>query len=229
MPAWYLFGPLLTGNVSRRGKMTQRPTFDEFRQCVFKEYDVIISSYSFVEHPLPERKFINNFQVRLANATTLIIIEGINYGMASWTRVCKFPQPFEKDDDLPIWRYISERKGGSWPPKRKSKKKKELGQLVQIKEQAKDLLEYASDVLRGDFSAIDNLIEKEKIEAEERKLNAPSPARRAANVAASEAGHALKKKEYQKVVKLLKPHLHLLPESQRKRYLLAKKYIRDSG
>ena len=125
--------------VSHKEKMLKLPTFDEFRQCVFKKYDAIISSYSFVEHPLPDREFINKFQVRLANPTTLIIIEGINYGMAAWTRVCKFPQPPEKDNDLPIWRYISERRGESWPPRRTSKKRKEFGQLEQIEEQAKKL------------------------------------------------------------------------------------------
>ena len=56
------------------------PTFEEYRRCVFEEYDMLLSRHSFVEHPLPEHEFINKYQVRIANVTTLLIIEGINYG-----------------------------------------------------------------------------------------------------------------------------------------------------
>lgn len=52
-----------------------------------------------------------------------------------------------------------------------------------------------------------------------------SPAQRELDVAMSKAGNAFKRKEYEKVVQILQPHLGQLPQSQRKRYDIAKKYI----
>ena len=54
-----------------------------------------------------------------------------------------------------------------------------------------------------------------------------SSAQRELDVAMSKAGNAFKRKEYEKVVQILKPHLEQLPQSQKKRYDIAKKYIQN--
>ncbi len=181
--------------VSLINIMRKIPTFNEFRQCVLKEYAEIIERYSFVEQPLPDREFINQFQVRLANQTTLIIVEGISYGLDTWTKVYNLSRSLEDDYGLPIWRLINERRGVPWPQK-KSKKKAGLDQLEQVAKHANYLLEYTQDILGGDFTEIDQIVERERIEQYKKELNAPSPKQRAANVAASEAGHEFKKKNY---------------------------------
>ena len=62
-----------------------------------------MENYSFIEKPLPDREFVNQIQVRLSNATTLIIVEGISYGIDAWTIVTKFTPPIDDNYGLPVW------------------------------------------------------------------------------------------------------------------------------
>lgn len=109
---------------------------------------------------------------------------------------------------------------------RKEKKRgTELNQLEQIAEQAKDLFEYAQDILEGDFTEIDQIVEQEKFAQEQQQLKASSIEQRESNVAASQAGHEFNRRNYHKVVEILEPHLSSLPKSQLRRYNKAKEII----
>ncbi|NTW29535.1 MAG: hypothetical protein HGA39_09280 [Coriobacteriia bacterium] len=170
-----------------------------------------------MELPCRPERYANPFSVRLGNSTTVIEIEGVSYGMGASTKVFHAE---DADDDwygLPVWKLMPK-----LAPEGNTKSRQLLGQREQILRQAADLMEYARDVLSGDFKVLDAIVDHQRQLDEERLARAPSRAQRAANVAVSEAGHAFKRGEYSTVVRLLEPHLALLTPSQKRRYDIAR-------
>jgi hypothetical protein len=204
------------------------PSLDEFRACVLTVYAPIMRDMGFVELKVPKDRRYNEFIVRIGNGVTVIEVEGINYGFGAWTRVYRAADADTDYYGLPIYHLIRKRLGLSDKDLKKlQKRKKTDGQLAEIREEAENILKYTEDVLLGDFSALDEIIEQERLLAEEQLKRQLPPEKKAAVIAASEAGHAFKRGDYKKVVALLEPHLPHLPPSQRKRLGIAKKAMEN--
>ena len=162
------------------------------------------------------------FTVRLRNATTIIEVEGINYGTAAWTKVFRASDREETRAGLPIHRLLQLRQGLTT---KQQWRRNRRGQLAEVEETAAAIMKHAGDVLLGDFSELERLAETERLLQRKRLEKALPSEEKAAAVAASEAGHAFKRGDYPKVVEVLEPHLAHLSPSQRRRYAVAKARI----
>lgn len=190
-----------------------------FRKCVLDAYRPLIESGSYSVISEPRGHFANLFFVRIGNTSTLIEVEGINWGANAWTKVFRADKAAHDRDCLPIGRLLEQR--GAVPVFKKGKRQDSLSQEEQIYLYAYAIMNAAKDVLTGDFSALDVLVAEDEELQQQRDSRAPSPSQKAANIASSEAGHAFKNGDYSKTVELLKPHLKHLNDSQKKRYQLA--------
>jgi hypothetical protein len=210
--------------MNRQSK-TFPPSFDEFRVCVLAAYAPLIGTMGFVELPPRRDKGVNRFTVRLANATTMIEVEGIHWGTAAWTKVFPATVSTVGRQGLPIDKLLRMRQasGARQVEKAQKRRRKRPDQLADIKETAAAILAYARDVLMGDFSELQRIAEQQRFFEQEQLKKAPSKEQKSAVIAASEAGHAFKRRDYAKVMELLEPHLPHLSASQRKRYAIAKK------
>jgi hypothetical protein len=197
------------------------PSFEEFRECVLAAYAPLIRTMGFVELPRRQGRDVNRFSVRIGNATTVIEVEGIHWGTAAWTKVFRTSGP-RASGGLPINRLLQLRQGLQFERASK-RRRKQPDQLADATETAAAILEHARDVLMGDFSELDRIAEQERLFRQEQLKKALPKEQKAAVVAASEAGHAYKRRDYARVVELLEPHLPHLSPSQRRRYAAARK------
>jgi hypothetical protein len=192
-------------------------TVEAFRACVLDAYRPLLEQGGFRELGKRPGEFVNEYSVRIGNETTVIEVEGINYGMNAWTKVLRASEADQDRYGLPIGSLLAQRmrSSGGKPGARPQ------GQAAQIQASARLILEHAKDVLGGDFSALDELARAEQEREAERRAQAPSSKERATLVACAKAGHAFKRGEHNKVVELLGPHLASLSSAQRKRYEIA--------
>lgn len=203
--------------------MQRDDAVQEFRACVLGAYGPLLEHGDFRELPGRSVDQANEFSVRIGNSTTVIEIEGIHYGKAAWLKVFRATEADADYYGLPIGKLLTARSEG-----RNVNAHAQKSQLEQIRQDAEDILQYAQDILSGDFSALDDLVKVQKKLDEERRAKMPSPAQRAADAASAAAGHAFKQGDYCKVVELLTPHLDLLSPSQKKRYEVSKGRISDA-
>jgi hypothetical protein len=56
------------------------PTLEDFLRSVRQEFHFLVAELGFKEQRLPRHRDANQFQVRYRNATTLVEVEGINWG-----------------------------------------------------------------------------------------------------------------------------------------------------
>jgi len=192
--------------------MKNDTAIQEFRACVLDAYGPLLEHAAFREMPKRAGDFVNEYSVRIVNSTTVIEVEGIHYGKAAWLKIFRAAEADSDHYGLPIGQLLALRIS------RRKKPSKLQGQLAQIRQDAADFMQYAQDIVAGDFSALDDLIKVQNQLDEERRARMPSPAQRAANAACAAAGHAFKTGDHRKVVELLTPHLDLLSPSQKKRF-----------
>jgi hypothetical protein len=197
----------------------------EFRRWVLEAYRPLLDSGCLVELPRPDDAERNAFSVRLGNTTTVIEVQGINYGAAAWTKVLRACDADSDYYGFPIYQLLADRN----PGRRAARKKRPAGQHADIFRDAADIIEHAQDVLQGDFTALETIVEQRNREEKERLARAPSPQQRKANTACSAAGHAFKRGDYNEVVRLLEPHLELISAAQRRRYELACQRAKADG
>ena len=197
--------------------MQDLDTIQAFRACVLDAYRPLLEQGGFRELGKRPGEFVNKFSVRLGNQTTVIEVEGINWGMNAWTKVLRACEADQDRHGLPIGSLLARRirSAGGKPGTRPK------GQAAQIQASARLIFEHAKDALGGDFSALDELVRMERERMAQRQACAPSREERAMLVATARAGHAFKQGDYGTVVELLRPHLALLPSSQRERYEIA--------
>jgi len=203
--------------------MKKDDAIQEFRACVLDAYRPLLEHAAFREMPKRSVDYVNDYSVRIGNSTTVIEIEGIHYGKAAWLKLFRATEADADHYGLPIGQLLALRIS-----RRKVKGSKLEGQLAQIRQDAEDILQYAQDVLAGDFSALDDLVKVQNQLDEERRARMPSPAQRAADAACAAAGHAFKQGDHRKVVELLTPHLDLLSPLQMKRFETSKVLITDA-
>lgn len=205
------------------------PSFDKFRACVLDAYAPIMRDMGFVELDPRRGEQVNKFAVRIGNGKVVIEVEGINYGFAAWTKLFRASASDDDRYGLPIKELLRRRQGvGARETRRQRKRRRQSpDQLGDIRNAAEAIFEHAKDVLEGDFSALDEIVEQERLLLREQRVKALSREAKAAVVAASEAGHAFKQGDYRKVIALLEPHLSHLTPSQLRRLEIAQRALAE--
>lgn len=131
---------------------------EEFRESCRVSFASVLARHGFNEEALPKTKNINEYQVRWANETTRIIVEGINWGLNIDVRLASVDdsvmeyKSYAFDDLLAIRNPTFKRKNG---------------QSEQMEQYAKQLEEHAPDVLSGDHNVFPELAAAIKRRAEE--------------------------------------------------------------
>jgi len=190
-------------------------SLNKFKEWCRKSFS-FLKEYDFKESTLPNKKFINEYQVIFTKDNIKLIILGEGYGeIASvfFVSLC--------DEKVPYALLGNE-----------SKAHKEINnptQEEQINCSAQYIKNNLENVLKGDYSLLiqlgDHFSEQTKKSKESFKkyLNDPeAQAEKAAISAISEAGHIYKSKNYKKFIELLEPHVKYLPKKQIERLEVAK-------
>jgi hypothetical protein len=207
--------------------MTESPTLIEFQETARDAFGYLGREFDFRELEPPATYLeANPFIVWFANATTLVRVEGINWGFA--TQVMLGPADAENgwDDAVPLWAVIKHRRA-----ELDEEVTRPAGQLGDIRFCAHALRETASDVLRGDFAvlaAARAIVESQGIQQRLRQHEETRARNHAAAVAA--AADASRGGDFRRVVDLLMPHADLLTPAERARLDYAlKRAGRDDG
>ena len=139
--------------------MTKKSDIEKFRELCRREFRFLEQEYGFTERKLPKKEFINLFQVQYVNATTLVAVEGINWGGSIDVRIGRVkPEAWETWGNYGLADLLQIRcpelsLAGSDGFNVSS------DQAFQLKHYAHALKKCADDVLRGEFSALPQLHE----------------------------------------------------------------------
>jgi hypothetical protein len=139
-----------------------RQAIKEFRAAVVEEFAFLATEFGFVEERV--RRPANEFSVWFVNASTRIIVEGINWGGNARVALGG-AGPRERFEDFDLLDLVSIR-----CPDRMPKEDASLpGQLDQLKALAVLLRHCGAEVLRGDFRIAPQIREIRKRRADEWK------------------------------------------------------------
>jgi len=121
-----------------------------FMSVCEREFRYLIDDFGFSQSPLPEGKYLNQFQFRLSNGSITLVVEGINWGMNAMVLLeDKFGRSVGIGCLLPGWEPFTKQKG--------TRKKKQPNQDQQIEEAAKLLKTNGQDVLGGDLERFNKI------------------------------------------------------------------------
>ena len=162
--------------------------------------------FRFREQPLRRRADVNPFQVCYRNDTTLVQVEGMNWGYGVAVSLGpRRPGIFRRENTFPLWPIVKLRKPDLYETL-------SVGdQLAQLAAHARALRECAEEVLRGDFG----------IRAEVNRLIGEAAGQRSElkewryRTAVEEANKAFRAKDYPRVVDVLAQHENRLSPAQR--------------
>jgi hypothetical protein len=194
------------------------PTLEDFLRCARQEFHFLVVEFGCREQVLPRRRDVNPFQVRYRNATTLVEVEGMNWGYGVEVLLGPKRQPmFRAEDTFPLWPIVQLRRPNLCAAL-------SIGdQLAQLAAHAVALRECAQDVLRGNFSIraeVHTLLEavalSQRSELEEWRYR----------TAIEQANEAFRSYDYPRVVGILVPHEHRLTPAQRLKLAYAKRKCR---
>ena len=195
------------------------PTLEDFLRHARHAFNFLVEEFGFREQASPKHPGANPYEVRYRSRTTLVIVEGINWGYAVNVSLGPKRQPiFRSPDTFPLWPIVKLRRPDL---------NRELAigdQLAQLSSWAAALRESAEDVLRGDFS----------IRAEAETLTRDIASGLALNDRAElaewqyrtdieKANEAFRAQGYPKVVAILMKHEARLTPSERSKLEYAKK------
>jgi hypothetical protein len=194
--------------------MTKSATLIEFKESVRNAFGYLGREFAFREVEPPAKSLeANPFIVWFANTTTLVQMEGINWGFAAQVVL----GPADAGDDwhatVPLWAVIRHRRPDLYEEAMKSP-----GQLASIRAYAQALQETATDVLRGNFGVLASaraIVEAQGIQQRIRQHEETREHSRRAAVAA--ASDAFRSRDFRRVVELLLPHVELLTPAERAR------------
>jgi hypothetical protein len=190
--------------------MTNSPTLVEFKETVRDAFAYLGREFAFRETEPPANHLeMNPFIIWFANETTLVQVEGINWGFAAQVAI----GPVGSRDEhatVPLWAVIKHRR-----PEVYEEFTRSTGQLGDVRAYARALREVASDVLRGDFrvfAAARAIVEAQRVQLREsQRQESRDRNYRAAVTAASDAFRA---RDFGRVVELLMPHMELLTPAE---------------
>ena len=142
----------------------------EFRTRAAVDFGFLVDELGFRKEPVPQGK--NQFSVRYVNATTRIVVEGINWG-ANARVAFGSAGPLERFEDFDLLDLVAVRCPGQQP----SEMEMARSQLDQLELLAKILRTCGAEVLRGDLSVAPQIqeIRRQRVEQWERdKLERPT-------------------------------------------------------
>lgn len=194
--------------------MTKSPTLIEFKETVRDAFGYLGREFAFreVEPPAKHLEF-NPFIVWLVNATTLVQVEGINWGFAA--QVILGPADAENSwhDIVPLWAVLKHGRPDMYEEATRS-----AGQLGDIRVYAHALREAASDVLRGDFGVFASARAIVEAQGAQQRIRQHEETReRSRRAAVAAAADAFRARDFRRVVELLMPHADLLTPAERAR------------
>ena len=199
--------------------MTKSPTAIEFKETVRDAFGYLGREFAFREVEPPSQHLEGNpFLVWFANATTLVQVEGTNYGFAAQVILGPAGAGDEWHATVPLWAIIKHRRPDLYEEAFRSP-----GQLGDIRADADALREVASDVLRGGFRVfaaargiIDAQMVHQRLAEHEENLEHHH------KVAVARAADAFRARDFNRVVELLLPHAELLTPAERAKLVYAR-------
>jgi hypothetical protein len=206
--------------------MTKSPTAIEFKETVRDAFGYLGREFAFREVEPPTKHIeVNPFLVWFANATTLVQVEGINYGFAAQVILGPADAGDEWHATVPLWAIIKHRRPDLYEDALRSP-----GQLSEIRVDAQALREAASDVLRGDFrvfAAAHAIIDAQRIHQQRTEQEETREYHHKEAVA--RAADAFRAKDFNRVVELLLPHVELLTPAERAKLAYARARVSGDG
>jgi hypothetical protein len=190
------------------------PTLEDFLRRARQEFHFLVLEFGFREQASRRRADLNQFQVRYRNDTTLVRVEGINWGYGVQVLLGPRRRPlFGRDDNFPLWPIVKLREPDLY------KKLFAGDQLAQLAAHAVALKRCAEEVLRGNF-AIRAEVDRSIKEAPSQRSEMKEGRYR---IAVEEANKAFRAKDYQRVVEVLAEHENRLTRAQRSKLEYAKR------
>lgn len=194
--------------------MTKSPTLSEFKETARDAFGYLGREYAFREVDPPAKQLEGNpYIMRFVNTTTLVQVEGTNWGFAAQVILGPAKAGDRWQDTVPVWAILKHRRPDLYEETARS-----AGQLGDIHLYARALREAASDVLEGDFRVFASaraVIEAQAAQLKSREGQESRERNHRAAVAA--AADAFRAKDFRRVVDLLMPHLALLTPAERAR------------
>jgi hypothetical protein len=192
--------------------MTKSPTPIEFKEIVRDDFGYLGREFAFREVEPPAKHLeVNPFLVWFVNPTTLVSVEGINYGFAAQVILGPVDAGDEWHATVPLWAIIKHRRPDLYEDAFRSP-----GQLGDSRVHAHALREAASDVLRGDFrvfaaahAIVDTQMIHQRVSEQEKTREYYQ------KVAVARAADALRARDFNRVVELLLPHAEFLTRAER--------------
>jgi len=194
--------------------MTTSPTLDEFKATVRDAFGYLEREFAFHEVEPPASELEGNpFMVWFVNATTLVQVEGINWGFAAQVLLGPAAAGHDWHANVSLWAILKHRAPDLYQGSAKSE-----GQLGDIRYAAHALRQAASDVLKGDFRVMAPARAMVEADATQLRLREQEEARdRTKKTAVKAAADAFRRKDYRSVVEHLAPHLDRLTPAERAR------------
>jgi hypothetical protein len=193
----------------------RNPSLEEFLRRARLAFGFLTTEFGFQEQALPRHPDVNEYQVRYVNATTLIRVEGINWGYGVNVLLGPKRQPiFRGETTFPLWPIVKLRRPDLYDA---------LGigdQLEQLASHAIALRDCGTEVLRGNF---DVRAEVERVVEEQGSAARSELHEWLYRHATEDANEAFRSKDYEKVISLLAPHENRLTPAQRLKLEYAKK------
>jgi hypothetical protein len=206
--------------------MTTSPGLVEFKETVRDAFAYLGREFAFRETEPPASHLeVNPFIVWFANETTLVQVEGINWGFAAHVTLGPVGSPVVHAT-VPLWAVIKHRSPEVYEEVRRSP-----GQLGDVRAYARALREVASDVLRGDFRVFASaraIVEAQGVQLRESQRQ--EWRNRNYRAAVTAAADAFRASDFGRVVELLMPHVELLTPAERARLSYARARVdQDHG
>jgi hypothetical protein len=192
--------------------MTESPTLTQFKTAAREAFGYLGREFACQEvEPPQEQLAVNPFILWFANRTTLVQVEGTNWGFAAQVILGPAKAGNKWRDTVPLWAILKHRRPDLYQETARS-----AGQLGDIRLYANALKEAASDVLRGDFRVFAParaMIQAQTAQQPTRQHPESWELRRRAAVAS--AMEAFRGKDYRRVVDLLLPFADALTPAER--------------
>jgi hypothetical protein len=192
--------------------MPNPPTLTEFKTAVRDAFGYLRRDFAFrEEEPPPSQVEGNPFVVCFVNPTTLVQVQGINWGFAAQVILGPADAGTEWHATVPLWAIVKHR-----TPDLYKEAERSSGQLGDLRDYAHALREAAGDVLTGDFRVFSSARAIIKAHAVQQRSHQQAEARDRNHMAAVKAAAAaFRARDFGRVAELLGPHADLLTPAER--------------
>lgn len=202
--------------------MPNPPTLSEFKTVVRDAFGYLRRDFGFREAEPPASQVERNpFVVWFVNATTLVQVQGINWGFAGQVILGPVDAGTEWHATVPLWAIVKHRRPDLYKESASSP-----GQLGDLRGCAHALREAATDVLAGDFRVFTSARAIIEAHAVQQRSDQQAEARDRNHMAAVKAAAAaFRGRDFGRVVELLGPRVDLLTPAERARLDYARAHV----